>query len=103
MMRKPLENDKNYQSNAELKGFPPRSGACGDWGLSGFLTVEALEVARANLILAFPQFAKHPVMQLMLEREDGVILRTPTPEAPDHHDLWPYEGVDLKSKSRRVT
>lgn len=84
----------DFQSEAERKAYPHGTGSCAAWGLSSWVSLEAVQTAR-NIV---PGFRKKCIASFVPTHEDGVLLKTATSTQPEHYTFWLGASVDLSAR-----
>jgi hypothetical protein len=85
----------DFASHAErkLRGYDPKVCQC--WGLSVWVSEEAVETARK----LFPVFRyKRFILSGALGVSDGVIMQTPSESQPEHHTFWKAIDRDVSAQ-----
>jgi hypothetical protein len=81
----------DFESAAELRKYPSGTGKCAEWGLSTWVSRDAVALARDIV----PGFEKKCIVSFDATPADGVIAQTPTRDQPDHYTFWKVVAVDL--------
>jgi hypothetical protein len=90
-IRKDAPVPYDFESEAERQKYANGSGPCFHWGLSTWVSMEAVTHARAIV----KGFNKKCIVGFDATPTDGVIAHTPSPSQPDHHTFWKVVNVDL--------
>lgn len=77
-------SDQDFLSFGELRSARHDPSLCAVWGLSVWVSQEAVEFARANM----PYVRKWHIHRGNLSPEHGVIIATPSAQQPEHHTFW---------------
>lgn len=85
-------------SDAERNRKGTDKANCINWGLSVWLTPEAVQYARDIL----PFTRERYIVDLVPTAADGRIQHTPTGNQPEHHTFWRFAGRDLTSQCQML-
>jgi len=94
----PLDEKEHFTSHAELKRKNCNPKDCTHWGLSVWMTTEAVEHARKIM----PWLSAWCIASGTLDVDDGVLMPTPNDGQPDHHTFWKYFGREIAGKFKIV-
>ena len=81
----------DFESEAERRKYKDGSGNCVAWGLSAWVSLDAVVQARKIV----PGFDRKCIVGFDATPADGVIAGTPTLTQPEHHTFWKAVDVDL--------
>lgn len=94
----PLDENKDFTSHAELKRRNCNPKDCTHWGLSVWLTAEAVNHARE----AIPFLKNWHIAAGTVDADDGVLMATPSEAQPDHYTFWKYKDRKIVDKFKIV-
>lgn len=88
----PCEDD--FLSWVQLGHPSAKPTNCKHWGLSVWMSIEAVEHARDVVTLMKRKY----IAEGQLVAGDGKVMATPTRPQPEHCTLWPCTSVDIKHR-----
>jgi hypothetical protein len=93
----PLSED-HFKSHAELKLHNSNPEDCEHWGLSVWVSEDAVFHARK----LFKFMRRWYIAVGVVDANDGKILPTPNAQQPDHHTFWKFHKHEVAGKFRIV-
>lgn len=81
----------DFESEAERRKYPDKTGLCLAWGLSTWISLDAVALARDIV----PGFGRKCIMGFDATPSDGVLAHTPRHTQPEHHTFWKAVDIDL--------
>ena len=90
-VRTPPVGPDDFLSHVEAQVDGNNPNDCEHWGLSVWVSMEAVEHARRT----YRGIRRWYVAQGDVTEEDGVLLVTPSSRQPEHHTFWKVFGKDI--------
>jgi hypothetical protein len=99
-VKNPPISEEDFKSHAERNAPNCDRGNCEHWGLSIWISEEAVKHARELHPKMIGQ--RWHIAAGDVNASDGKIMATPSDGQPDHHTFWKYHGHSILSKFKIV-